>query len=292
MKKTFLVICLLLSLMLCGCSKEEAPSGTVKAGITDEAAQTTQEVVKENAETFVEKPFAEEKGLKFVAPGAYTVPVTIYFTTEDIHAISATSSDCTWSAPEISCEADGEDYLTYTVRFAGGAQQKLEYVPKYEGQGATCHSSLEGLAVYDYYTGVEIDPDVEDPFNTDSKNNTRVYTVEYNGKTADITCLKSETQEISVSSYWMDGRVVAEASPVWTIEFTIRAPRGYDGLMLGLAPQKVMPIPDDPLAEEEIDDEIHYFGDEGEKVEDYEFIRVADYVDIPSFGASAAEELN
>ncbi len=288
MRKTIIALLLVMSCLLCACGREDAPSGTVTAEVADEKAQSVQEVVEENAEEYVELPFAEEMGLKFVEPREYTVPVTMYSKTPDIYLILSTS-DCQLTAPQISLEADGEDYLIYTISYTGTAHQKVQLTPPEEAGTVSWGSTYNEFNVYDYYTGVEIVPDVGSPYNDETKENSRIYTVDYNDKTAEVSCTAELTQVRNSSNYWSGIYWVVEDSPVWSTVYTIRAPRDYDGLMLGIAPNVKEPAPEDPFAEKEIDDTIHYFGDEDEKVEDYEFIRVSDYVEIPTVSVSAEE---
>ncbi len=211
--------------------------------------------------------FGAIHGFTLVEPRAYEdVPLTAMVGDSALEVLSSAGG---LTEPDIVVsEPDGEGYVTYTIRYTNTAQVRMGN----PGSASLSFTILtQEYSLYDWYTGRLYFPDQR--MDTDGQAQAAGESqVEYGGETFPITYEKQWTSGINYGDWQESARPGLEREitidTYQDVTYTIRAPEGYDGVLLGV---NIVDSPDPERAIQyewdlNVDDPAHY-----------EFVRLSDH---------------
>lgn len=258
-----------------GASEVTAMEETVEAGVTET-----------ETEEMGEMPCAEEQGWVFSDLSGFSAGTT------------ALKADCERNYeevddPEFIVDASDAEYeILSATKGRPDDSGRIVYTFKYQKKYMLSAEKPEGntnyvpgvgspdFSVVDYYSGIVVPSRT---MTTDTNGGDEVESeveIEYEGNTYVLGRTKVCSSNSDVISDWKttgNGKKKYEAEVTQMVRMEISAPEDFDGVVLVISYQNE---PEDEQKDhrgEEVDEAAYRFGDDGENVNDYRFIRISDY---------------
>lgn len=250
--------------------------------ITESEPEETQITETETEETELPLPWAEQNGLTF-ACDELEMPFWhgMILDGSVIEELGFIESTGTYSVPSVSVsESEQEGYVEYTIDYS--VDDPLDAVIPYSVTDHTdSYSPLFKLyGMMDYYTGTVIVSDSDNYLYHMDEWHT--FDVEYEGTNYEISFIGSRTDEVARNdAFDLDSdNWEWNCEVIFHYQIIIRVPEDYDGLILFIdlsGDDEPDDYSYDPYDQNFEISEPHVFGsEEGELIEDYQFVRVAD----------------